>query len=157
MQKKQLVYNNARLHYSIMGIGKPVVLLHGFAEDSSIWNDLAAALSKNYQLIIPDIAGSGQSEMLAGNNIGMEDYADSIHHYYQENIEQCTMIGHSMGGYITLAFAEKYPACCMLSVFFTAVPMPMMKLKKQPAKKPLNSFIKTEAMLFLKPVSRVYL
>ena len=108
--EKKLMYKNASLHYQVMGDGNVVVLLHGFGEDSIIWDEIAAAISKNYRLIIPDIAGSGQSAMLSGDNIGMEDYAESIAAILdQEKVDQCTMVGHSMGGYITLAFAEKYP------------------------------------------------
>ncbi|HSN62236.1 MAG TPA: alpha/beta hydrolase [Ferruginibacter sp.] len=114
--EKKLVFKNASLHYHVIGAGNVVVLLHGFGEDSSIWDELAAAISKNYLLIIPDIAGSGKSDLLTGNEIGMEEYAESIAAILQEeNIKQCTMVGHSMGGYITLAFAEKYPQ--MLQAF----------------------------------------
>lgn len=108
--EKKLLYKNAPLHYQDIGEGNVVVLLHGFGEDSSIWDEMAAAISKNYRLIIPDIAGSGQSDVLTGNEIGMKDYAESIAAILEkENVDQCTMVGHSMGGYITLAFAEKYP------------------------------------------------
>jgi pimeloyl-ACP methyl ester carboxylesterase len=151
MQKKQLVYNNARLHYSIMGKGKPVVLLHGFAEDSSIWDELAAALSKNYQLIIPDIAGSGESEMLAGENIGMQDYADSIHAILtKENIEQCTMIGHSMGGYITLAYAEKYTSMLHAFGLFHSSAYADDKAKKETRKKAIEFIHQNGSDAFLK-------
>lgn len=110
MEEKQLLYKNANLYYKIAGKGNPVVLLHGFAEDSSIWDGIAVNLSAQYRLLIPDIAGSGKSTLLAGNNIGMEDYAECIFSILtKENIKECVMIGHSMGGYITLAFAQKYP------------------------------------------------
>lgn len=110
MTKKQLPYNNSTLHYSVGGQGKTVVLLHGFAEDSSIWEDFTLKLSAHYNLIIPDIPGSGKSTLLQKDQVGLEDYAESIHFILaKENIENCCMIGHSMGGYITLAFAEKYP------------------------------------------------
>lgn len=110
MTKKQLLYNNSTLHYSVGGQGKTVVLLHGFAEDSSIWEDFTLKLSAHYNLIIPDIPGSGKSTLLQKDQVGLEDYAESIHFILaKENIENCCMIGHSMGGYITLAFAEKYP------------------------------------------------
>jgi pimeloyl-ACP methyl ester carboxylesterase len=110
MTKKQLPYNNSTLHYSMGGEGNTVLLLHGFAEDSAIWEDFARQLSTHYNLIIPDIPGSGKSTLLQESQIGLEDYAESIHFILsKENIEKCCMIGHSMGGYIALAFAEKYP------------------------------------------------
>jgi pimeloyl-ACP methyl ester carboxylesterase len=151
MQKKHLVYNNTRLLYCLMGKGMPVVLLHGFGEDSSIWNGLAAALSKNYQLIIPDIAGSGESELLAGENIGMQDYADSIHAILaKENIQQCTMIGHSMGGYITLAFAEKYPGMLHAFGLFHSSAYADDETKKETRKKAIEFIHQNGSEAFLK-------
>jgi len=108
--EQTLLYNETSLQYQLMGSGNSVVMLHGFGEDSSIWNEMAESLSANYQLIIPNIPGSGNSAMLSGQNISMEDYADSLFAILQkESIKKCTFIGHSMGGYIALAFAEKYP------------------------------------------------
>lgn len=110
MTKKLLPYNDSTLHYSIGGEGNTVVLLHGFGEDSTIWDDFVPGLSGQYNLIIPDLPGSGRSTFLQESPIGLEDYADSIHFILaKENIGSCCMIGHSMGGYITLAFVEKYP------------------------------------------------
>ncbi|HWK08283.1 MAG TPA: alpha/beta fold hydrolase [Puia sp.] len=91
------------------GTGSPVVLLHGFAEDGAIWNQQLAFLKKNHLLIIPDLPGSGQSSPLSGP-ITLEELAEFIKAILDaEKITQCILIGHSMGGYITLAFAEKYP------------------------------------------------
>jgi pimeloyl-ACP methyl ester carboxylesterase len=105
-------YNNSTIFYRISGTGKPVVLLHGFGEDGNIWNDLAAKLAENFKVIIPDIPGSGKSEILNDDEkqISTDDYAKVIMHILnKENVTTCTIIGHSMGGYITLAIAEKYP------------------------------------------------
>lgn len=111
-----------------MGTGLPVVLLHGFAEDNRIWDNQVAFLKNDYKLILPDLPGSGKSEMINSplsegeglgvrsidDNIGMEDYALCIKQILdEENISHCIMIGHSMGGYITLAFAEKFPEVLM--------------------------------------------
>ncbi len=110
MNEKFINVNNSNIYYTTTGKGDAVVLLHGFAEDSSIWNTQTAFLKNNFLLIIPDLPGSGQSSLLQKENAGIEDYAHCIQLILQqENITQCTMIGHSMGGYITLAFAEKYP------------------------------------------------
>ncbi len=105
-------YRNTNIHYRKTGTGIPVVLLHGFGEDSHIWDLQAAFLEEHCQLIIPDIPGSGLSPALQETppgKVSIDDYADCIHALLEhENIEQCIMLGHSMGGYITLAFAEKY-------------------------------------------------
>jgi pimeloyl-ACP methyl ester carboxylesterase len=82
---------------------KTVVLLHGFGEDSTIWNDYASVLAKDYNVILPDYSRLTHLKTI-------EEYADFVHEKIQEQeIEKCAIIGHSMGGYIALAFAEKYP------------------------------------------------
>src|SRR5882724_4708958 len=96
------------LHYSISGQGLPVVLIHGFAEDSRVWVHQQSALQKHYRLIIPDLPGAGQSALT--DTFSMELAADCIRQILvKENITRTILIGHSMGGYIVLAFAEKYP------------------------------------------------
>lgn len=96
------------LFYRITGAGAPVVLIHGFGEDGAIWDTLVPTLEKEYTLIIPDLVSSGRSHgTLEGMTI--ESLAEHIHLLLEkENIGICSMIGHSMGGYITLAYAEKY-------------------------------------------------
>lgn len=107
-------FQNKKIFYRIEGKGNPVLLLHGFGEDGNIWNQQINALKENNLFIVPDLPGSGQSEMLDGN-VGLEDYAEVVKAIADEAIfkskkeNQFCLIGHSMGGYITLAFAEKYP------------------------------------------------
>ena len=111
MEEKYLDHESSSMHYTIYGKGLPVVLIHGFAEDATVWRFQVDHLKDNYRLIVPDLPGSGQSTILKKERISMEDYAACIKTILAaENIEQCVMIGHSMGGYITLAFADKYPA-----------------------------------------------
>jgi pimeloyl-ACP methyl ester carboxylesterase len=82
---------------------KAVVLLHGFGEDSTIWNDYAEVLAKDYTVILPDYSRLTHLKTI-------EEYADFVHGKIQEQgVEKCAVIGHSMGGYVALAFAEKYP------------------------------------------------
>ncbi len=108
MADKTLQFQNCLIHYSVYGKGMPVVLVHGFGEDSSIWQHQIDHLQTNYQLIVPDLLGSGNSELLQGN-AGLKDYAESLKAILdEEGIKNCIMIGHSMGGYTSLAFAENY-------------------------------------------------
>lgn len=98
--------------YRILGKGKPVMLVHGFGETGDVWQSQAETLSSEYQLIIPDLPGSGDSckafHTLPARSI--EALAECMMAIVQkENISNLTMLGHSMGGYITLAFAEIYP------------------------------------------------
>jgi pimeloyl-ACP methyl ester carboxylesterase len=110
---QQFIYQKSTISYRLIGTGKPVLLIHGFGEDSHIWDEQIAALENNCQLIIPDLPGTGKSDLLTNNNhpISIEDYATVMHQLLQHlQINCCIILGHSMGGYITLAFAEKYPS-----------------------------------------------
>jgi pimeloyl-ACP methyl ester carboxylesterase len=110
MTAKQLPYKDASINYTVSGKGNAVVLLHGFAEDRSIWDSFIGVLSEQFLLLVPDLPGSGKSSLITEANTGLEDYAECIHLMLtKEDITECCMIGHSMGGYISLAFAEKYP------------------------------------------------
>ena len=110
---KRITFGNKKIFYRTAGNGDAVMLLHGFAEDNSIWNYLAEKLTEKFYVIIPDLPGSGASEMLDGE-ASIEDYAEVIKAIADAEINNnqrktFTLIGHSMGGYITLAFAGKYP------------------------------------------------
>jgi pimeloyl-ACP methyl ester carboxylesterase len=116
--QKSISYFQKTISYRVMGEGVPVVLIHGFGEDSHIWDKQIDHLQSHCLLIVPDLAGTGLSEMIRPADlkkapeqpISMNDYADLMAAILKaENIETCIMIGHSMGGYITLAFEETYP------------------------------------------------
>jgi len=104
-----ILLNGEPLYYRIEGKGRPVVLVHGFAEDGTVWENQVEHLKNKFQLIIPDLPGSGQSPFNHAN-WSMEYFAACIRAILDaENIAEVSMIGHSMGGYITLAFAEAWP------------------------------------------------
>jgi pimeloyl-ACP methyl ester carboxylesterase len=104
---RQLNYKGSVFQYECTGNGPAVVLLHGFGEDASVWGFQKEHLEKHFQILMPDLPGSGRSQTIA--DMSMEGLADAVHYLLQEEgIEKCAMIGHSMGGYIALAFAERY-------------------------------------------------
>ncbi|WP_396162733.1 alpha/beta fold hydrolase [Flavobacterium sp.] len=106
---KTTSYKNTVIHYTDQGKGTAVVLLHGFLENQSMWNTFLPELSKKYRIITMDLLGHGATECL-GYVHTMEDQADMVHHVLQKlKIRKAALIGHSMGGYVTLAFAELYP------------------------------------------------
>lgn len=103
---RQLNLNGKQIHYQYEGSGPAVVLLHGFGEDSTIW-DFQKVLANQFTLLIPDLPGSGNSEMIA--DMSLEGLAEVVYTILKhENVNKCVLIGHSMGGYVALAFAEKY-------------------------------------------------
>ena len=97
------------LHYQISGNSNDIiVLVHGFCENHTCFNSILPLLSRHYKVICPDLPGFGKSELLEKSS--MEMVADCLKDLlYQLNVSQCVMLGHSMGGYVTLAFANKYP------------------------------------------------
>lgn len=108
--QKELVTGNSTLSYSVYGKGEPVVLIHGFGEDSRIWNQQVDYLKDQYRLIVPDLRGSGSSALNEAA-LTIESMAEDILCILdEEGISSCIMLGHSMGGYITLAFAENHPS-----------------------------------------------
>jgi pimeloyl-ACP methyl ester carboxylesterase len=105
--EKIILYQNKKIFYRSTGTGQPVMLVHGFGEDGDVWKNQTDHLKDKFHLIIPDLPGTGRSEMI--NDMSMEGMAEVLHSIiHEENIEKCSVIGHSMGGYITLALAGHY-------------------------------------------------
>ena len=106
-------FNKQQMGYTKTGTGPAVVLLHGFGEDHHIFNGTVTILEKTYTVYTPDLIGTGMSQFNATTpitNFSIEYLADSIAALIEyEKIETCILLGHSMGGYVTVAFAKKYP------------------------------------------------
>jgi len=107
---KQILYKNTKISYSETGKGSAIVLLHGFLENQTMWLDLIPEISKKNRVITIDLLGHGESGCL-GYIHSMEDNADAVRAVLSKlRIRKAIFVGHSMGGYVALAFAELYPA-----------------------------------------------
>ncbi|WP_449400602.1 alpha/beta fold hydrolase [Chryseobacterium wanjuense] len=109
------------LNFERKGNGKEtLVLLHGFMENLSIWDDMEPHLSEKFSLLKIDLPGHGQSEILAEVQT-MELMAEAVKELLDDQkLEKVHLLGHSMGGYISLGFAEKYPKYLKsLTLFFS--------------------------------------
>jgi pimeloyl-ACP methyl ester carboxylesterase len=109
------------LNYEKKGNGKEtLVLLHGFMENLSIWSDMETHLSKDFTLLKIDLPGHGKSDILAEVHT-MELMAEEVKKVVDhENLDKIHLLGHSMGGYTSLAFAEKFPENLKsLTLFFS--------------------------------------
>lgn len=97
------------LHHHISGNSKDtIVLVHGFCENHTCFRSIVPSLSKHFKVICPDLPGFGKSDCM--DNTSMEMMADSLKELLDHiGIGKCVLLGHSMGGYVTLAFANKYP------------------------------------------------
>lgn len=104
-----LAHKGIDIFYTDQGKGQVVVLLHGFLENATMWNQIRPELSKKNRVICIDLLGHGQTGCL-GYIHTMELMAEAVeailHHL---KIRRSIFIGHSMGGYVALAFAEKQP------------------------------------------------
>lgn len=106
---KTLHYKNTKISYTDQGKGTAVVLLHGYLENQKMWNAFVPEISKKFRVITIDLLGHGTTDCL-GYVHSMEDQADVVHGVLHElKIRKAVLIGHSMGGYVALAFAELYP------------------------------------------------
>ena len=105
---KQIIYKNTKIAFTDSGKGTAIVFLHGFLENSKMWNYFIPELSKKYRTISIDLLGHGNTEPM-GYIHSMEDNADVVHAVLSElKIRKAVFVGHSMGGYVALAFAELY-------------------------------------------------
>lgn len=109
MKPETILHKNTKISYTDQGKGTAIVLLHGFLENQSMWNAFVPEFSKKFRVITIDLLGHGQTECL-GYVHSMEDQADMVHSVLHElKIRKAVLVGHSMGGYVALAFAELYP------------------------------------------------
>jgi pimeloyl-ACP methyl ester carboxylesterase len=134
---KEIKIAGRKIYYRVYGNGKPVMLVHGFGETGDVWKNQASLNpseegtlgvtqrredsivqekkdfpGNKFKLIVPDLPGSGKSEMI--DDMSMEGMAEVLKTILDTEIippggyRGVSLIGHSMGGYITLAFVEKY-------------------------------------------------
>jgi pimeloyl-ACP methyl ester carboxylesterase len=109
MTTNYFLYKNTKISFSDTGKRKAIVFLHGYLENNTMWDYFIPKFTQENRVINIDLLGHGQSDCL-GYIHTMEEQAEMIFAVLQHlKIEKAILIGHSMGGYIALAFAEKYP------------------------------------------------
>jgi pimeloyl-ACP methyl ester carboxylesterase len=98
-----------QLAYERHGQGTPLVLLHGYPLDHHLWDNVVPLLVDTFDVIVPDLRGFGEST-IGDSSPTMEDYASDIAGLLDYlGIQKTAIVGHSMGGYVALAFAKRYP------------------------------------------------
>lgn len=104
-----LTVNGILLSCERIGRGAPLVLLHGYPLDHTIWEAVVPLLQTDFDLILPDLRGFGRSEAPEAPYT-LEDMARDIAALLDHwGIKRSALAGHSMGGYVALAFARLYP------------------------------------------------
>lgn len=149
---KHISIATTQISYRVVGTGSPVMLVHGFGEDGSVWRFLENKLAASHRLIIPDLPGSGSSGELAA--MDMKEMAETLAAILQAegliNHTPVTMIGHSMGGYVTLAFAANYPGSLNGFGLFHSSAFADTEEKKATRRKGIEFIRKNGAFAFLK-------
>jgi 3-oxoadipate enol-lactonase len=101
--------NGVQLAYERRGKGTPLVLVHGYPLDHHLWDEVAPLLEDTFDLILPDLRGFGESRTV-DTFYTMEDFASDIAGLLDHlGIQGTALAGHSMGGYVALAFARLFP------------------------------------------------
>jgi pimeloyl-ACP methyl ester carboxylesterase len=114
-----------KIHCETAGVGKPVILLHGLSGSSRWWKKNIIYLAGRFNLHLVDINGFGQSNK---GSFSLQDAAQVIVKWMDhKGIEQASLIGHSMGGYITLDLAANYPGRVERIVLVDALALPMQR------------------------------
>lgn len=99
-----------KLSYTDVGRGRPIILIHPFPTDQSLWQPQRDGLKSHFRVITIDLLGFGKSKPVDGKAVTMTQYAEQVRELMDElHLENAIIGGESMGGYIALAFLAKYP------------------------------------------------
>jgi pimeloyl-ACP methyl ester carboxylesterase len=98
------------ISYTDVGQGAPLLLIHAFPTDRRLWEVQQEGLKKYFRVITLDLWGFGQSSQVDGQAVTMGEYAEEVKQLLDQlHIKKAIIAGESMGGYIALAFLDKYP------------------------------------------------
>ncbi|WP_210466648.1 alpha/beta fold hydrolase [Rufibacter roseolus] len=121
---------NTPLTYTEAGTGPALVFLHGFCESKDVWTDFTKPLVHQFRVIALDLPGHGESP--GTQDFSMENQARQVQETLQAlQVEKCLLIGHSMGGYVSLAIAELFPELLYGLCLFHSSALPDSEEKKE--------------------------
>ncbi len=139
---------SSRIFYRKMGSGPFVFLLHGFPESGTLWRKIWDELALHYTLVIPDFPGSGNSALDDATSIGqMAECVKAV--MDKEHIDAAVIVGHSMGGYVGLAFAAMYPDKVRGLSLVHSTPQADDEEKKQTRRKAIDLIKRGAKKLFI--------
>jgi len=147
-----ITLNDRKVAFQLAGKGETVVLLHGFCEDRRIWMEVEEELHRyNFRTLSIDLPGFGNSDLLQQVHPSIEDYAADVYAVIQHiKLASCFLLGHSMGGYIALAIAEKYPVLIRGLGLLHSHPYSDTDEKKADRQKQIKFIEETGHLLYIK-------
>ncbi|MCO6563890.1 MAG: alpha/beta hydrolase [Apibacter sp.] len=137
------------LYYRDKGKGKVIIFLHGFLENSRMWRFFQNNLSRKYRVITIDLPGHGRSSKKTNEVNRMEDMAKKVNKVLEYlKIDNVIIIGHSMGGYVALAFADLYKYKVSGLCLFYSTTLPDDESKKEQRLKAAEIAVKNPKEFF---------
>ena len=144
-----ITFKGLPIHYTIYGEGLPLIFLHGFNENSHVWDSIIPSVSKSYQCVVIDLPGFGKSPL--PSSLTIKYMADSVHRVIEDLAPgKPIVIGHSMGGYVTLEVAHHYPGLLSGAGLFHSTAFADSKEKKENRLKTLDYLDKNSVESFFK-------
>jgi pimeloyl-ACP methyl ester carboxylesterase len=149
-------YNNSAIYYAMQGNGPALLLLHGFLESSTMWEEIAPTFYETRTVITMDFPGHGKSDSVAEEHT-MELFAEIVNALLDHlNIKKCSVIGHSMGGYVAMAMAELFPHKLEKLVLLNATPAEDSKERKLNRERALQLIPKAKDVFVSMAISNLF-
>ncbi len=123
------IYENINVNYEVKGVGKTIIILHGWGRNMSDFSDITYTLSKKYQVYLIDLPGFGKSDNLV-TPFNLDDYVSFLKNFIDSNnINNPIIIGHSFGGRIALRYASLYKIDKMILIASAGIKRFSFKVK----------------------------
>ncbi|TPE44907.1 alpha/beta fold hydrolase [Pontibacter mangrovi] len=137
--------------YTDHGSGDTLVFLHGFCESKQVWAEFTRPLQHKFRIIALDLPGFGENTHSI-SSYSMESMADYVKHTLEElNVRRCILVGHSMGGYVSMAFAKKYGNMLQGLCLFHSSALPDTDEKKENREKSIDYVERHGVINFINP------
>ncbi len=137
--------------YIDAGAGEVLVFLHGFCESKQVWEAFMEPLQQQFRTIALDLPGHGDNT-LHSPDLSMEGMADDVKQQLDSlNVKRCILVGHSMGGYVSLAFAARYGSMLQGLCLFHSSALPDTDEKKENRNKSIGYIERHGVVNFINP------
>ena len=148
MKQKSIKFKSIDISFTDEGKGKAVVFLHGFLASKEMWKSFATDLSKTQRVITIDLLGHGKTACLSYIHT-MEEMAEAVEAVLEHlKLRKYFLVGHSLGGYVSLALAENNPDKLRGLVMFHSTAKADSKQKKSDRARAIK-IVKRNAKLFI--------